>query len=93
MAVCSPNPFNFTITWVTIQVEEQEELYRREPDDFVGGEHNLYRSSTELSAGLTNTNEFLSKDCTEIMFWKKPFWMSPSQFKLNFNIHQGNLPE
>ena len=42
MAVCSPNPFNFTITWITLNSDTQSDLFRRGQDDYLGGFYGDY---------------------------------------------------
>ena len=39
MGLCSPNPFNFTLTWVTIDVKMNPELYHKDEDGFLGGDY------------------------------------------------------
>lgn len=37
MGLCSSNRFNYTLTWVTLDVTMQPELYHKEADGFLGG--------------------------------------------------------
>lgn len=85
MGACSPNRFNYSLTFAMNELKEKVDFFYKDPDGFIGGE---YMGSWLFE--LKSINLYVSKDHMRIILLRRCFSIRSSKFK-SFEFKNSHL--